>query len=187
MNNNALVLICLMINCLTFFVRADDQPKESNSEERQAKSKMPLALLIKPSEEKPTPGKLQFVVEIVNKTKERVKLITNDKNPPFMVKIYNAQGELVNQEILSPTTRTRGQKTGELIFDPEDKKPYKVTYSEAKAGPEAGKPLPAGTYEVSAILGITSFTQGEEKVNIFPPFLLESKEIELTVPKEEAK
>jgi hypothetical protein len=138
---------------------ADEKPTEEAKLEKDKAARIPLTLAVKQDDSKPSVGRLQFVVKISNKTEDRIKMTVKDKQPLFLVKIFDEHGELVNKEILIAMPRKPGGKMVEVLWEAKETKSFPVTYNSPKEGADAGQPLPPGKYKVSAAFAISSFVQ----------------------------
>jgi hypothetical protein len=182
--------LCIVaIGIVALPTRANGNPDDGNKAKDDKESKIPLVITVNKPEGEPPFGKIQFVVEIANKTEEKIKLLTDGRTLPFTMQIFNSQGKLVNKEEdldERDLWTTKGTRKGEEIeFAPLEKKLYPLTFNGPQLGLEAGKPVPAGDYKVIAVLPVTMYSQGSKEVNLGLPFLLKSKEIKISVPKEE--
>jgi hypothetical protein len=125
-----------------------------------------------------TDNKLQFTVELTNTTNSQLILDVVDK-PPFSILIVNDRGELVNSDVMTKTDLPSANRTQreryQLIFEPQEKKLYSITYPDAKAK------LVSGTYTISARMAIVSYKLGNRQVDLMPGIIVASQKVTVEV------
>ncbi len=138
----------------------------------------PLSVNVKPASNSQTSTRLRLTVELVNKSKEALQF-TAAKNPPFNVRIYNQQGQLVNTEITRISPAREGQLGVQISFKPLEKKIYSFVY------PGSTTQLPEGKYDVSAATSLLSYKLGNQVINLDKSALIKSGEISVSLKKTE--